>query len=160
MAFFLTIVLLINFFLGDYLFFLKSKAEKPKFGKPVARIGEFSVDLKGQVRRVGESENLPQIVVLTEPLFGNERIENYEFNKILFILDRAEKSELDVEKIAVYNKERIDFYLKNGIMVTVNSELDADYFISSLQIMLSRFKIEGKVPASIDYRFNKPVVKF
>jgi len=37
---------------------------------------------------------------------------------------------------------------------------DPEFLFSSLQLLLRQFRIEGKRPAVIDFRFDKPVVRF
>lgn len=48
----------------------------------------------------------------------------------------------------------------SGITVLFNFREDLTAQVVSLQLILSRAKIEGRLPRSIDLRFSKPVVSY
>jgi len=50
--------------------------------------------------------------------------------------------------------------LSDGAQVFISSGKDLNAQINSLQLMLSRLTIEGKRIKSLDFRFDKPVIKF
>lgn len=49
--------------------------------------------------------------------------------------------------------------LKDGEVVTFSSEKDILSQVSSLQVILSRLTMEGKLFSQLDLRFDKPVIK-
>jgi len=59
-------------------------------------------------------------------------------------------------------EEGSNFYvlkLNSGETVILSKNKDVLEQLSSLQLILSRFKIEGKVIKNLDFRFSQPVVK-
>jgi cytoskeletal protein RodZ len=50
--------------------------------------------------------------------------------------------------------------MKDGGEVIIDSSKDIDQQISSLQLILSQLKIEGKTLKRLDYRFDKPTITF
>ena len=50
--------------------------------------------------------------------------------------------------------------LNQGTKVYLSNQKDLTSQINSLQVIQSHFTIEGKVPKSVDFRFDQPVVSF
>lgn len=50
--------------------------------------------------------------------------------------------------------------ISGGIIVLFTTQKDFKDQIASLQLMIERFKIEGKLPKKVDLRFEKTVVTF
>lgn len=69
------------------------------------------------------------------------------------------KSNLGVISLSINGEREILASLSGDTQVIFKSEGIAQQ-VSSLQIMLSRFKIEGRIPKKIDLRFEKPIVVF
>lgn len=57
-------------------------------------------------------------------------------------------------------KDTITVTLPGPLTVRLAASSDLKYSVASLQFIISRSKIEGKVPKSIDLRFDKPVVVY
>jgi hypothetical protein len=57
-------------------------------------------------------------------------------------------------------KDTITVIFPDHLMVLFSSKSDLKYSVASLQFIISRSKIEGKIPKSIDLRFDKPVVVY
>ena len=56
-----------------------------------------------------------------------------------------------------------DYYtvtLSDGGQIFISSKKDLTIQINSLQLMLNRLTIEGKRIKSLDFRFDKPIIKF
>lgn len=70
-----------------------------------------------------------------------------------------QKAGLESTKTFFLGRE-IDASLSSGVAVTFSQEKDLALQVASLQLILQRFKIEGKTPKKIDLRFNKPIVTF
>ena len=69
------------------------------------------------------------------------------------------KSNLGVISLSINGEREILASLSGDTQVIFKSEGIAQQ-VSSLQIMLSRFRIEGRIPKKIDLRFEKPIVVF
>ncbi len=54
----------------------------------------------------------------------------------------------------------VQLTLKDGSIVLFSKEKDIEWQVSSLEELLSRLTIENKKPKTIDFRFDKPIVKF
>lgn len=65
---------------------------------------------------------------------------------------------IEFETIKVVSPREIEVWLEEGILILFNSEKDVDIQLDSLQLILSRAKIEGKTIKKIDLRFDKPVI--
>lgn len=69
------------------------------------------------------------------------------------------KAEIQVISFSLLNEREFEASLSGGTKVFLKSE-EITRQITSLQVMLSRFKIEGRRPQKIDLRFEKPIVVF
>lgn len=67
---------------------------------------------------------------------------------------------LTIDKIEVVNSRQIKVFLADGPLVIFNSQRDQQRQLDSLQFILARTKIDGKRPAKIDLRFDKPVLVY
>lgn len=120
----------------------------------------YLIDEDGMLLQRNTSSDYPEIKIETQSARGGEKIQGEEIKKTLAVLKELKKLNLEVDRVEVYNRERMDLIFRNSIKVFYNSAVDPYTFASSLQFMFSRFKIDGKMPAQIDFRFRKPVVKF
>lgn len=50
--------------------------------------------------------------------------------------------------------------LSGNEAVTIASKKDIEHQLSSLQLIISQLKIEGKAFKSLDFRFEKPIISF
>jgi hypothetical protein len=50
--------------------------------------------------------------------------------------------------------------LSSRLVVVIGKDKDFSSQVASLQFILNRSKIEGKIPTKIDLRFDKPVLKY
>ncbi len=79
-------------------------------------------------------------------------------NKIIFfILDwlNGKEKVVSVSKI----DQELEIKLAEGTLIFFPWE-DSEEKLASLQLLLTRFRIEGRQPVKIDLRFDKPVVTF
>lgn len=134
----------------------KEKPEKEVLGV----IDGFSVDEDGLLLRRNADNNLPDIKIETQSVRGGEKVSGEEIEKTLRVLKELKKLGLEVKKVEVYNRERMDLIFANNTRIIYNSSVDPFTLSSSLQFMFSRFKIDGRMPVEIDFRYNKPVVRF
>lgn len=69
------------------------------------------------------------------------------------------KSGIRVNNIYIFDEESIFILdLADGEEVKIPFQTDPDKVSASLQVIISRFRIEGKFISSIDFRFDKPLV--
>lgn len=66
--------------------------------------------------------------------------------------------------LKIISKNEGDNYLEatlsGNLYIILNKDEDILRQVASLQFILNRSKIEGKIPSKIDLRFDKPVIKY
>ena len=70
--------------------------------------------------------------------------------------------EKNIEYISISTQKDSNYLieLKNGGKVTIDSSKNIDQELSSLQLILSQLKIEGKTLKRLDFRFQKPIIEY
>lgn len=96
-------------------------------------------------------EKPPKILT---PLAKNQTSEELKIVKILKDKDISYKT---VETNPDLSK---NIKLKSGAEVIIDSKKDINVQLSSLQLILSQLKIEGKTFKRLDFRYQKPVITF
>lgn len=61
---------------------------------------------------------------------------------------------------AVLSDKTLRFELSDGIIVFYSLDRDPEVSVGALQLILSRSRIEGKLPKIIDLQYSKPVVRY
>lgn len=118
----------------------------------------FLIDKEGLVfSEEREASGLPILDLGLQNIGIGSRIDDREKN-IFTILDSL-KGEEEVISILVAQEE-VQIKLGEGLLVLFLLQEKPEEKLNSLQIMLARFRIEGKRPTKIDLRFEKPVVTF
>lgn len=138
----------------------KNTDDKKEQKEILGMVAGYLIDEGGVLIRRSSNSDYPEIKIEIQSARGGEKIQGGEIETTLAVLKELKKLDLEVKEVEVYNKERMDLIFHNNIKVLYNSAVDPYPFASSLQFMFSRFKIDGKLPAEIDFRFRKPVVKF
>lgn len=120
-----------------------------------------SVYLDSEGILLSEAEDFPglpvidiQNMVLTQNQKTDWRVLNaLEFVKLGKIAD------ISIERIIIdQNSSTFKMFLTSGTQVFVPLSSDPANIIASLQIIVSRFRIEGKFVSKIDFQFDKPIV--
>ena len=100
---------------------------------------------------------LPTFLIFNKPIVSplgqNKPSQN---SNLEILLTKAKISFVSISKSP-------DYYtvtLSDGGQVIISSKKELTLQISSLQLMLSRLTIEGKRIKSLDFRFDKPIIKF
>lgn len=130
---------------------------------PIAQIKKntlkINVDSDGvYLFEAGNVQNLPEIDADNIPLFENKKAD-WRISKSLELIENLYKNNINPRKIAVNNKDnQYSVYLNDGSEVIVPYETDNSAVAASLQIIISRFRIEGKFISKIDFRSDKPIV--
>ncbi len=75
------------------------------------------------------------------------------------LAEELNKTNIGVNSLSIINDDSLEASISGGISILLKKENIAQQ-VSSLQLMLARFKIEGRIPKKIDLRFQKPVVVF
>lgn len=121
----------------------------------------FIVDEEGVVfKKVDSSLNLP-IILISNVLEINigQKLTTDPLTRSIRIISLLSKLDLKPE-IAKVSEGVILIWLRDGPELAFSPKKEIISQVGSLQLILSRAKIEGKMPEKIDLRFDKPVVKF
>jgi len=65
---------------------------------------------------------------------------------------------IESKVIRLISPREIEVWLEDEVLILFNGEKDVGVQLDSLQLILSRAKIEGKTIKKIDLRFDKPVI--
>jgi len=119
----------------------------------------FPVDEEGTIL-VGANydENLLKIQVGNLSIFSGEK-SDWRILKAIDLLKNMENQSILIDQIFIEDKGSLfllDLSSKTKVVIPYN--LDAAFVATSLQVIMSRFRIEGKFVNKIDFRFEKPVV--
>jgi len=101
---------------------------------------------------------LPLVLVETDPnLNVGQRFEQGP-SVIIPLLMNLKLHVIDFKIIRIISLREIEIWLEGQTLVLFNGEKDLESQLDSLQLILSRSKIEGKSIKKIDLRFSKPVI--
>lgn len=118
----------------------------------------FLVDKEGLV--FSEEQQVGGIPILNLGLQNigiGSRIDG-EKSSVLLILDSLKGKE-EVQSVTVMEGE-IQMRLRGETLVLFSATSEVNTKINALQMILTRFRIEGRKPSKIDLKFEKPVVTF
>ena len=103
-------------------------------------------------------EGLLQIDAANLSVFSGEK-SDWRILKAISLLKNIEKQSILVDQISIDDKGSLFLInLDEGTKVVIPYNIDAAFLATSLQVIMSRFRIESKFVSRIDYRFEKPVV--
>ncbi len=101
---------------------------------------------------------LPKIEIANIPIYSDRKAD-WRVIKALLMLKYFENGYISIQKVVIDdNNNMYTFRLLNDIQVLVPYNADASKLAASLQIIISRFRIEGKTISLIDFRYDKPIV--
>lgn len=127
----------------------------------LAENGMFNIDEKGLVfEKIASSSSLPLIHLETKKINLNTNITQNNLKLVLSILKQSNLQNLKVVDVISHDDETVSFTTSEGIEVIAGFNLKAEDIVSSLQMIIRRFTIEGKLISKIDFRFDKPVITF
>jgi len=123
--------------------------------------GKLVIDQEAKVLPVAvDNLNLP-IIAASANLFLDEEKIDWRIVKALSLLDNSSKQGILVDRISIDGDKTIfQVYLSDGAEIIIPAESDMAQIAASLQIIISRFRIEGKIISKIDYQFDKPTIIF
>lgn len=131
---------------------------------PIAYINRnnlfYLYDENGFIRELSEfnTEKIPEMATSIQHLSKFRKID-WRITKALSYIVFGLKKGIIIDRIEILDLD--DIYvltLQDLIKVIVPQKNDAGIIIASLQIITSRFRIEGKFINSIDFRVDKPIV--
>ncbi len=103
-------------------------------------------------------------LILRKPLYisplpsNNNSVLASQSDKNLTVLDRQLRDKrIEFSKIEEVGTSYI-IYLKNGSQIILSTHKDIKSQIASLQFLLPRLTMEGKLFSRLDLRFDKPVI--
>jgi len=80
-------------------------------------------------------------------------------NELTLIEDKLQELKLEVEDINV-SQDRYLIKLKNKSEIIISTERNIQKQLSSLQFILTRLTMESRAFNQLDFRFDKPVIRF
>lgn len=106
-----------------------------------------------------ESEiKLPVIMVPNTIFFGTEKTD-WRLIKAVSILDQMEKASISIDQMVIDEKKSVFIlYLNTKSEIIIPQSADPAVTAASLQIIIIRFRIEGKFISKVDFQFDKPIV--
>jgi len=135
--------------------------------KPVAALSVESsgslfywLDEEGIVlSKTDKNNGLPLILIKNDPVLEVGQSFQYGGSQAIMSLVIGLKMHLVESKtLRLVSPREIEVWLEDETLILFNSEKDMENQLDSLQLILSRAKIEGKTIKKIDLRFDKPVI--
>lgn len=134
--------------------------ERKAVAQIIAQNYVYLIDKEGVVfKAVKEPLILPKIEVLTGKIVIGNKIEKLYADSIFPLLSNLSELNIKVENVTLKSPDEIVIELPETTIFT-DVYQDDSIISSSLQMMLTSFRIEGRLPRIIDVRFDKPVVRF
>ncbi len=131
--------------------------------KPFVLVGTqndlYSLDEQGVViRQYPDETDLPRVTIPVRALMPGSRVLDPAVQTAVgFIRESADF--LTIREVRMY--DTIALVADAGRMrIMFRANADVSVLVRTLQTMISGFRIKGKLPSSIDVRFDKPVVVF
>lgn len=132
--------------------------------EPVAYVKDslrtLSIDSDGVLLPGSESTGKKLPVIKTEnTIFLASEKTDWRLIKALSILDQMKKESISVDQIRI-DKDKSNFhvYLDTPVEVIIPFESNPQIVATSLQVIVARFRIEGKFISKVDFQFDKPIV--
>lgn len=120
----------------------------------------YYADERGVVISEGKDENKLVIVTGKASLKQGSTMDLKSEKLALLLADRLDKyPSFNGKQKIVIEGDKFRLFFSRGFVVILPLEEDIDSYLKSLQILLDRFTIEGRLPQEIDLRFSKPVIK-
>lgn len=106
----------------------------------------------------GDYPGLPVISVSDFSIYSDKKAD-WKVRKIVYFIEEVQKQSIKLSQIHVDNSSGFfSILLPEQTEVIIPFESDIYIQVSSLQVILQRFKIVGKNVAKVDFRFDKPLV--
>jgi uncharacterized protein YcfL len=109
--------------------------------------------------KTDKNDDLLLVLIKNDP--GLEIGQSFKYGnsqRLMSLLTGLKMHLVETKVVRLVSPREIEIWLDNDILVLFNLENDIDFQLDSLQLILSRAKIEGKTIKKIDLRFDKPVI--
>jgi len=120
----------------------------------------YTADSRGVV--TGEAQDQDKLTIVTGKvsLKPGTKMDSKTEQAALALADNLKDYQtlLEQEKIVIQD-DGLSLVFMEGVVVILPITEETDPYLQSLQILLERFTIEGRLPQEIDLRFSRPVVK-
>lgn len=122
----------------------------------------FWLDQEGIfLRKTTSRDDLPLVLVVSwPPLAVGEKLPLEGLEAIIFLLTNLKWRLLAPKQAEIVDSSKAKVWLADNLQVTFSLQKDLDDQLASLQLILSRTKIEGKPPKRVDLFFDKPVIAY
>lgn len=119
----------------------------------------YAIDKEGVVlEEYPEKMHLPKILIDVPPVPSGKRVTD---TRILAALSFLLETEGSIAITRITSGEGDTLQATDGVMnILFPQKSDIPAIVRTLQTMLVGFRIKGKLPSTIDLRFDKPVVTF
>lgn len=128
-------------------------------GTAVGIVGSYAITDKQYIVPI-TNQSLPQIQVFTDPLIDGDRLTGNGIEFTTELLFELQKNHIAVASVSIYTRDYSILRLVTNTIVIYKEKGSASELAASLQSMLSVFTIEGRNPSEIDFRFDKPVLRY
>lgn len=135
------------------------QAKDTDYGTPVGTIGTLAVTDKQYIVPV-TSQSLPSVQILTDPLKTGDKLAGQGIEFTTQLLAALAKNQVAVDQVTIYTRDYSVLHLTTNTNLIYKEKPSVTELVSSLQSMLSVFTIEGRNPTEIDFRFDKPVLRY
>jgi len=119
---------------------------------------ESSVSNDGTLLSATQVKSLPEIDIssLTDYRVGES---DWRVTKVTEVISQLSEIGLSTSKVTIEQKNsRFIISLRNGTLVVVPQTYSPSELAASLQIIIARFRIEGKTVSKIDFQYDKPII--
>lgn len=121
----------------------------------------FVIDQNGTAfKSATEKLNLPLLEGIFTPLTIGGSFAESETRHLFMLLKLLREEGIVIQTITLLDKTTAKLLLSPNSIIIIKTSIDPYYAVSSLQVMLRSFRIEGKFPRMIDLRYDKPVLSF
>ena len=120
----------------------------------------FSADERGVVIEEATGQDKLLIVTGKASLKKGSKMDSESERAALILVDKVAKYPAleELKKVIIQDDKLLMVFERNFVVILPIVE-DLDSYLQSLQILLDRFTIEGKLPQEIDMRYTRAVVK-
>lgn len=132
--------------------------------KPIAVLktnsAKIGIDKEGTLLfGMKTDSNLPKFEI-TSPSYNLTNPTDWRISKAALIMVLLNKESILVDRIIFRDNDSIYIiYLDEGTEIKAPYNIDPPSFAASLQVIVRRFRIEGKFISEIDFRFEKPIIQ-
>lgn len=143
---------------GELIFELEKRTPEAAVTSPTVGEEKLVVDSEGILLAKTKNSELP-LILIKEPISLNigEKLVQEEIIQAVKILVNLKLYLFQPQTAKIISVRIVEVQLKNGPIAVFSTQKDFNFQLDSLQLILSRAKIEGKKVKRVDLRFEKPV---